>query len=128
MRLSAKPLKNYANINNFDVTTEWNVRDQDVSTLYFQLVDLDKDSLRYMPTDNIYSIEVTFPALNPVNNVVKVAAQVSALDRSIWKVEILDTDKLSSGNVQFAVTEGSIVKKFSVLQMLNVEKLNNGGC
>ena len=129
MRLSIKPLKNFSNINSFDSAgTEWTIREQEASTLYFQIIDLDRDGLRYIPTNSSYSVSVMFPALDPTKVVTKVASQADALDRSIWSVAISSNDVVSTGNVQFSLTEASAVKKFSFLQGLQVEFLNQGGC
>jgi hypothetical protein len=128
MRLSARALKNYGSINQFDSATEWAVRAGDPNTLYFQLIDLDQDGLRYLPTDASYGVVVTFPAVNAAGVVTKTATQASALDRSIWSVSILAADKLYGGNVQFAVTEATATRRFSVLDAISVEDINNGGC
>lgn len=128
MRLSAKLIKNFVDINHFNYATEWNARQNEPNTFYFQLVDLDQDGLRYLPIDASYSVTVTFPALNVTNVLEKSATQASALDRSVWKVDLADTEVPSSGNVQFKLVEGSVTRRFSVLQALVVEKLNDGGC
>jgi hypothetical protein len=124
MRLGIKTIKNFANVNSFDYTSEWNIRQEDSTVLYFQIVDLDQDGLRYLPTDASYSVSVTFPG----TTIVKVATQANSLDRSIWGVQINTSDKVLTGNIQVSVTEGSVVKKFSVLQAITVESLNGGGC
>ena len=125
MKLNIKTIKNFANINQYDYASEWGIRQEDSTTLYFQLVDSDQENLRYLPTDASYSVSVTFPASTPV---IKSATQASALDRSIWSVLINSTDKINTGNFQVTVTEGANVKKFSVLQAIVVESLNSGGC
>lgn len=126
MKLNIKTIKNFSSINNFDYSSEWSIRQEDEITLYFQLVDSDQDSLRYLPTDPSYSVSVTFPASS--SPVTKVATQVSALDRSIWSIQINSTDKIYSGNFNVTFVEGSATKKFSVLQGIVVESLNEGGC
>ncbi len=124
MRLSAKPIKNFVNINAFDFGSEWRIRQDEPNTLYLQLIDLDRDGLRYMPTDASYSVSVSFPG----TEIVKVATQESALDRSIWKVSLSSTEKVYSGNVQVSVTEAGVTRRFSILQGLAVEQLSDGGC
>lgn len=128
MRLSVKLIKNYANINNFDFASEWTVREGDQNNLYFQIVNLDQDSLRYLPTNVSYSLQVTFPAVNGDNVIVKTAVQADSLDRSVWYVTLNSTDLPSSGNVQFALTEGTAIRRWGALSALQVEKLNDGGC
>lgn len=128
MRISAKPLKNYQNVNSFQQTTEWTIRKGEPNRLYLQLVDAEQDGLRYLPTDLSYSVSMTFPALNASNVIVKSAAQASALDNSIWYVDLSSTDNAFTGSVQISVTEGSVVRNFSLTSSLNVELLSNGGC
>jgi len=128
MRLSVKPLKNFQNVNSFDFATEWNVRLDEPNTLYFQLVDLDQDGLRYIPTGAMPSMQVIFPAVISTNTITKSATQVSALDGSLWSVSLLETEKPSSGNVQFTLTEGGVTRRFVLLQGLVVELFNQGGC
>jgi len=128
VRLSCKPLISFANINQFVAATEWVIRKGEPNSLYFQLVDLDQGGLRYMPTDASYGVVVTFPALNTAGTIVRTAVQASVLDRSIWRVDLLSTDVPSSGNVWVAVSEAGVVRRFSLLDGLRVEDINNGGC
>jgi hypothetical protein len=128
VRLYAKPIKNYANINQFDYASEWTIRQGEANTLHFQLVDADQDNLRYLTSDGTATVQVTFPAVNSANIISKAAAQVSSLDRSIWSVSLLSTEIPASGNVQIAVTENGSTRRFSLLQGLIVELINAGGC
>lgn len=128
MRLSAQILKNFQNVNSFQKASEWTIRLDEPNTLYFQLVDLDQDGLRYIPTGTNPSVQVVFPAVNPNNVITKTAIAVSTLDGSLWKVDLLSTEKPSSGNVQFILTEGGVVRRFVVMQGLIVELFNQGGC
>jgi hypothetical protein len=128
VKLNIKTIKNFSSINNFDYSSEWSIRQEDEITLYFQLVDADQDNLRYLPTDSSYSVSVIFPTPSSASPITKVATQVSSLDRSIWSVQINSTDKINSGNFNVTFVEGSNTKKFSVLQGIVVEALNEGGC
>lgn len=128
MRLSAQILKNFQNLNSFDKATEWNVRQNEANTLYFQLIDLDQDGLRYIPTGTSVSVNLTFPAVNPANVISKAANQVSALDKSLWSVNLTDLENPYSGNVQFSITQDGVTKRFTVQQAIVVELLNQGGC
>lgn len=128
MKLNIKTIKNFSSINNFDYSSEWSIRQEDETTLYFQLVDSDQDGLRYLPTNNSYSVSVIFPTTSSSSPITKVATQVSSLDRSIWSIQINSTDKINSGNFNVTFVEGSNTKKFSVLQGIVVEALNEGGC
>lgn len=128
MRLSVQALKNFQNLNSFQKTSEWTIRQGESNTLYLQLIDLDQDSLRYIPTGTVASLQVVFPAVNPANVITKTATPVSALDGSLWSVSLLDTEIPGSGNVQFILTEDGVVRRFVLLQGLVVEMFNQGGC
>jgi hypothetical protein len=128
VRLTIKPLKNFNNINSFEYATEWTIMAGNQNRLYFQLVDTDKDELRYMPTNSSYSVSVEFPAIIPTQVTTKAAVQADSLDRSIWYVDILSTDTVFSGSIRLSLTEGGAVKKFSALDVLMVEQVNQGGC
>lgn len=128
MRLSAKIIKNFANVNQFSYANEWQIRQGEPNTLYFQLVDLDQDGLRHMPLDPAASVQVIFPSVNTSAVVTKVASQASNLDGSLWQVSLLDSEKVYSGNVQFRLTENGVTRSFYVMDALKVEMLNEGGC
>jgi hypothetical protein len=125
MRLSAKVIKNYANINQFDYANQWTIRAGEPNTLYFQLVDLDQDSLRYFTgqggSNQPASVSVTFPSIDDDSVITLSASLADAADPSIWKVSLTSTEIPNSGNVLFAITEGATVRKFSGLQLLTVE-------
>lgn len=131
MRLSAKSLKNVENLNTFQYTNQWIVRQDGNSgeeqSLYFQLVDLDKDGIRYMPEVGAVVV-VTFPDLDQSVQAVKTATNPFADDKSIFKIDLTVLDIIASGNVKFQITEGNKIKKFSVTNMVTVELLNAGGC
>jgi hypothetical protein len=76
MRIFAKAIVNYTDVNHFAYANQWIIRSGDQVTLYFQLVDLDQGSLRYMTgvgvSNQPVTVTVTFPsnaaALNTFNN------------------------------------------------------------
>lgn len=136
MRLSAKPLLNYVNVNNFSYGNQWIIRSGDPNTLYFQVVDLDLGSnntgLRYMvgvgSGNQPAAITVTFPSIDDTQVITATAVQ-DANDKSIWSVTLGPNQQPASGNVQFAVAEGNSIRRFSVLNVLNVENtFNDGSC
>jgi hypothetical protein len=179
MRLSAKPIVNYTDINHFSYVNQWIVSAGDPNVLYFQLVDLDQGpanviggytflyapplsgniGLRYMAgvgtSNQPVTLTVTFPsnaaALNTFNNDTNggfipfgssltfpvvdpaqvftiTAFQASPLDASIWAVSINSVQIPNSGNVQFALTEGTNTRRFFVTNMIDVQISNNGNC
>jgi hypothetical protein len=131
MRLSAKVIKNYASVNQFDYANQWAIRAGEPNTLYFQLVDLDKDSLRYIAgiggVNQPVSINVTFPSIDDAAVLTIAAVAVDAADGSLWKVDLSSTQIPASGNVIFAVTEGAATRKFSALNLMVVEYPGNDG-
>lgn len=127
MRLSIKPIKNYQNINSFDYTSEWQIRQGESSVLYLQLVDLDQDSLRYMSQASELSVRAIFPSSSGTV-VEKTATQASIYDKSIFQIQLSDSDTVYTGNVRFEIVEDSVIKRFSAIQVLTVEPINNGGC
>lgn len=156
MRLSARPLLNYVNVNNFSYGNQWIIRAGDPNTLYFQVVDLDQGpasvvgapnpifgfqgsaalagniGLRYMVGVGVGNqpagITVTFPSIDDTQ-VIAVQAIQETDDKSIWKVVLGPNQKPNTGNVQFAVSEGNSIRRFSALQLLAVEyPQNEGSC
>lgn len=125
MKLSAKPLKNFQNKNSFQEATEWNHMLEEASTLYFRLVDLDQEGLRYLPTSPTV-VTVTFPS--NTGDLVKTANQVTPDDTSLWSIQIAANDKILSGNVQVSVSENGNIRRAVILQGVAVSSLNQGGC
>lgn len=135
MRLSAKPIVDYTNINNFDFGNQWTIRAGDPNTLYFQLVDLDKVDntpckapLRYMPQPVAPPavVTVTFPSIDDATQITATATQVSG-DPSIWSVTLAPNQIPGSGNVQFALTVDGTIRRFGVQGMISVEYPDNDG-
>lgn len=153
MRLSARPLLNYVNVNNFSYGNQWLIRAGDPNTLYFQVVDLDQGpqnvigrvdpifgasgalsgnvGLRYMVGVGLTSpatsaITVTFPSIDDTA-VIALPAVQDPNDKSIWSVTLGPNQKPGSGNVQFAVAEGNSIRRFSALNLLGVEDATNDG-
>lgn len=126
MRLSAKPIKNYDSINSWQHTDNWTVRALDSNTLYFQLVDLDRDGLRYIPTGSPATVSVVFPSIDDTLVLNITATQVSALDGSIFSLVLGAAEIPGSGAIQFKLVEGVISKFWSVQNMISVEYQNNG--
>jgi len=152
MRLSAKPIITWGDVNNYDFGNQWIVNSGDPLTLYFQLVDVDQAiqgngqgfgifsgitplgttaGLRYMvgvgSSNNPYTVKVTFPSLDNSQQITLTATQSDPNDSSIWQVSVPANQAIGGGNVQFAVYEGNNVRRFSVLNMLDVMFPNSNG-
>lgn len=142
MRLSAKLITNFCNINMFNFTDQWKIRAGDPNTLYFQIVDLDQGccgqtassecALRYLvglgSSNQPYGITVTFPSIDDSKIIKATAIQSNAADSSIWQVNILSSQLPFSGNVFFSVMEGINTRTFNVTNALAVEYPLASGC
>lgn len=133
MRLSAKAITTYNTVNSYSFGNQWTVRAGDPNTLYFQIVDLDQSSLRYVLGIGVlnqpYGIIVTFPSIDNSKIINATAVQADAGDSSLWKVSLSSVQVPGGGNVQFAVQEGSAIRRFSVINLLGVEDpINDGSC
>jgi len=154
MRLSAKPIINYCDVNNYVFGNQWTIRSGDPNTLYFQILDIDKAvggnnqgfglfsgitavgttaGLRYLlgvgVANQPYGIQVTFPSIDDTQLLTAIAVQADPNDSSIWKVSISSSQMVGGGNVQFALQEGTATRRFSVLNMLGLEfPQSNGSC
>jgi hypothetical protein len=152
MRLSAVPIVNFSNINNFSYSNQWAIRAKEPNTLYFQIVDLDQGpanvigtlvygwtvsstlagnvGLRYMvgvgAPNQPSNVIATFPSINEHQVIQSVAIQDSD-DKSIWKVSLSSGQTPNSGDVIFSITEGNVTRRFSVLEMLSVEHPQDDG-
>lgn len=125
MRLSAKLIKNYANVNSFSYMDQWIIRAGEPSDLYFQLIDLDQNGIRYLAGigsgNQPVVVQVTFPSIDDAAVLLITATQPDANDSSIWKVSILATQTPNSGNVIFSIAEGAVTRSFGTLNLLSVE-------
>ena len=128
MRLYVKTLKNYKDVNNFDEVDEWTVREGEENDLYFRLVDLDQDGLRYISKATVLSVSVTFVNIDDATEFSIVATNPDVDDLSIFKITIPDSAAPSSGNFKVSVTEDAKIRQFSVLGGIVVDLLNTGGC
>jgi len=131
MRLSSKPIINFCNVNDWDSANQWCIRAGDPNTLYFQVIDLDQDGLRYIAgvgaSNQPVSMQVTFSSIDSTMVVQKSAVQ-DPNDGSIWSFNISPTDRPHGGAVQFQLTQGSSIRTWVTLNMLCVEYPANPGC
>jgi PDZ domain-containing secreted protein len=129
MKLSAKFLKNVANVNTFQYADQWDMAEGSAQRLYFQIVDKLKDDLRYMSQATVIdSVTVTFLSIDDESEIVKTAVQPFADDKSIWYIDLTATEVPNSGAVKFSITEDGVTKTFRVAQAIVVDLLEAGGC
>jgi hypothetical protein len=152
MRLSAKPIINWCGVNMYSFGNQWIVRSGDPVTLYFQILDTDQAivsnssgaylfsgitplgttaGLRYLvgigSQNQPYGITVTFPSIDRTKVLTYIAVQADPNDSSIWSVTLPASAIPAGGCVQFAIQEGTSIRRFSVNQMLAIENPQNCG-
>lgn len=129
MKLSAKFLKNVANVNTFQYANQWDIAEGSAQRLYFQIVDTLKDDLRYMSQATVIdSVTVTFLSIDETSEIVKTATQAWSDDKSIWYIDLAVDEVPNSGAVKFSITEDGVAKTFRVAQAIVVDLLEAGGC
>lgn len=129
MKLSAKFLKNVANVNNFQYADQWDIAEGSAHRLYFQIVDVLKDNLRYMSqATSIDSVTVTFLSIEDDSEITKTATQAWSDDKSIWYIDLAANEVPNSGAVKFSITEDGVTTQFRVAQAIVVDLLEAGGC
>lgn len=131
MRLSAELIVNFANINQFSHQEQWMIRAGEANTLYFQLVDLDQEGLRYLAgigvSNQPYGVQVKFPSIDDAQEINAIAVQADSNDSSVWKVSLSASQTPMSGNVIVTVFEGSNTKTFKLMNGLSVEHPGSDG-
>lgn len=129
MKLSAKFLKNVADVNNFQYADQWDIAEGSAQRLYFQIVDKLKDDLRYMSQATVIDfVTVTFLSIDDDSEITKTATQAWSDDKSIWYIDLATTEVPNSGAVKFSITEDGVSKTFRVAQAIVVDLLESGGC
>lgn len=118
MLLSARPLRDVADVNHFRVADEWQMSEGDASPLFLQLIDKSTDLAeegfkppfrRYAPQVGA-TLQITFESLNVCKNIVRYATQPFVQDLSIWKITLLPTDPIrGTVTMRMKLTEGSTV-------------------
>lgn len=120
MRLGIQLLNTDATLNDFDKKSFIEFSQGETVDIMFQLVNLDKSGLRYMPAAGC-TVFVEIPRYpeyyGTISNqrttadysIRRGAVQAFADDRSIWKLSLtsLDTSNMMSSNMKITVTEGS---------------------
>jgi len=134
--LSARIISNVTGVNSFDQDTTFRFTQGDATTVYLQLIDLNKDKLtqgfslpgrRYVAATGAALI-VTIPNIvtSPTTAVVvKIASQPFPGDLSIWSFPVASTDGLlGTYTLQLALTEGPITTNGSVLNGLSAAPIS----
>lgn len=74
-----------------------------------------------------YGVQVTFPSIDSNQVITLQAQQADPNDSSIWYVAVPANQAIGGGNVQFAVTQGNSINRFSVMNMIDVLFPGNTG-
>ena len=131
MQLSSKLIKNVDSINSWQYTETWTVRRDgsvgEPATLHLQLIDLDRDGIRYIPALGA-EMQVTIPSLDDAGVITKTATVAFADDRSIWKFDLLSTDLVEASNIRVTLTENGVTRRFGLTNVIRVDKINAGAC
>lgn len=128
MKFSVKFLKNVANVNTFQYTSQWSISEGYSHTLHFQLTDKLKDDLRYLSQADEISVSVIFLSIDETSEITKIATQSFSDDKSIWAITLDSTEVPNPGAIKIMVTEDAEEKIFRVEHAITVDLLDAGGC
>lgn len=134
MKIVWKFLGYVCDVNNFAELDQVTLVRGNAETLYFRLVQeqqSDQDDrlsdLRYIPEVGA-TLEVKFNHIDTNAVITRFATMAyPADDRSIWKIDILPTDKIAFNTMTAALTEGAKVTQLSAGSRLNVDEPGTGG-
>ena len=97
--------------------------------MYFQVVDKQKDDLRYLSQATILGpVTVTFLSIDDGSEIVKTATQAFGDDKSIWYIDLLASEVPNAGAVKFSITEDAVESRFRVEQAIVIDLLDAGSC
>jgi len=140
MRLSAKFLKNVANVNHWEYSSTVYIQENQSNEFYLQIVDMlkihdDEVSpvlpsfpLRYIPQGTVISLEATFESIDDSQVFTITASQPFSDDTSIWKIDLTSSQVPQNGVVTLTLPEDGVEKLFKTQSAVSVDLLNSGGC
>lgn len=115
MLLSARPLDNLVDVNNFSVTGQIRFNEGDAPSLYLMLLDASKDpssqgfspaGRRYVP-DTGATLQITLDSIDDSKKITRVATQPFPGDLSIWSIDLMPTDTVRGTiNLKLVLTQG----------------------
>ena len=120
MILSAQFLQDVGGVNNYTIVTQASFTHGDSANIYFQIIDssvfkavdgFNPSGRRIMPASGAI-LSVTFGNLDNNKKVSRFCTQPFAQDTSIWLANVLATDPIEAGTVDFKITlnEGGNIK------------------
>jgi hypothetical protein len=123
MKLSARPLTDVMNVNDFVPSPQVEFSVGDSLVFYFQLIDLEKNlaahgwnppGLRYIP-EPAAIVSVVFSNIDDSRQFTRLAVQPFLQDQSIWAVPVLGTDPLGGTiSLKITVTQNGIKRSFTL--------------
>lgn len=130
MLLSARILRDCANVNSFEYTDSIRFTKGDVVDVYFQLIDssLDTASENFIPPGRRYmpvvgaTLSIVAESIDDTKKITRTATQPFSTDGSIWKVSFLSTDTISgTANLRMTLTEGTKVTRGLLKNAFRIE-------
>lgn len=123
MLLSCRVLTNVLSVNSFEYASAAEFTEGDTPTVYIQLLDMSEDKAiegfapagrRYMPSAGA-SLQITMDNVDSAKRVVRSATQPFPQDPSIWRFDILPTDKIRGTiTLRLQLSEGARTTKGSL--------------
>ena len=119
MKLSARVLRAVVNQNSYEYATEFDHQQKSADELYVQLVVADyaqngnPPGIRYIPAAGCV-LTITLPSFDSSKVVVATATQPFALDTSIFKILISDTQDFGTGDMVLILTEASVTRRIVI--------------
>ncbi len=120
MLLSARILRDCANVNSFEYSNSAQFTKGDVVDVYFQLIDASLDTAsenfippgrRYMPAAGA-TLQIVVENIDDAIKVTRTVSQPFTNDLSIWKVSFFASDSISgTANLRLTLVEGAKVTK-----------------
>lgn len=131
MLLSARILKDCANVNSYEYGDSAQFTKGDVVDVYFQLIDasLDTASENFIPPGRRYipAVGATLVAvvenIDDAKKITRTVTQPFAQDGSIWKISLLASDTIEgTANLRLTLTEGPKVTKGLLKSAFKIQK------
>jgi hypothetical protein len=120
MRLGIRPLEDVQTVNSFEYVDELEWTEGDALYVHFQLVDLNLDrsdqgfrpaGRRYVPAAGAFLTAVV-ESIDDAKTVTRLCVQPFPLDASIWRLQILSTDRIrGTPQLKLTLNEGGVITR-----------------
>lgn len=134
MLLSARIIKDVANVNSFEYDTQLEWTAGDTLTVYFQLIDATLDTAiqgfnppgrRFVPAASS-TLQVSLENIDDAKKLVRLASQPFANDGSIWGLQIMASDKIrGTPQMRLTLTQSSVVTTGLVKNAIKIHPAGN---